>query len=96
VRQLGDDADVGASAPLAVGDHVEPGLLLQRDRVAHRGVEARVAHRWRQRRAVVDQVLDEARARQRADHRGGEARRHAQPRHRRCARSRSSCVSISR
>ena len=69
VGELGDDADVGSPPPLAVGDHVEAGRLLQGDGVGHRGVEASLPALLPA--AVGDDLAHVLGPRQGADHRGG-------------------------
>ncbi len=96
VCQLGDHADIGLAAPFAVGHDVEAGMFLERHDVADGGRHLGFIALRRQRRASVDQVAHEIRARHGTDDGGGEERAHGAGLHRACASSMSSCVSISR
>ena len=67
MREFGDHTDVGFAAPLAVGHDVKAGVLLHSHDVADGGAHFRLVSLRRQRRPVVDEILNKGRPRHGAD-----------------------------
>src|SRR5207247_3079052 len=97
VRQFRNHANIRSAPPFAVGHHVHPRLLLDRDDVAHSRVQAPLILLRRNILVAGDEVPHKLRARHGSNDGGGEKGGDAHGRAFQCvwASSKSCCVSIS-